>query len=403
MIKRVGLLFLSLLLLLTGCLGDKELEKEEKVVQEKGKKEEKAIITGEINTGEKYYRSIFPFEPGGARGVIRYGVDNRLDINEFEMGLMRVAQDTFNTDKYFFQEGQFLTESTVTNWLRRADDKPGKSKSDLDQTGLNQALSTKVDEKDAKYVDIMLEANKNKPKYLSYVLEHNYLVQSGDGKVKLGGVVIGLSFNSTFYYDVKKDSLIYPGEVKLERNKVRKEAQKIAGEVAGRLRTNPKLQDIPIVVALYQEEERDSVTPGNFFAAGVMKKGSNSISSWEEVDEDHILFPSDTASKKKRSDYEKFTAFKAKVQEYFPNFIGVIGKGFYKDGNLQRMTIEIPVQFRGKAEIISFTQFVATSALDDLPDVPVEVYIGSAVDQPEALIVKDETTKEEPFVHIYRK
>ena len=140
MMKRVGLLFLSTLLLLTGCWGGDELEKEEKIVQEKGKKDEKAIITGEINTGEKYYRSIFPFEPGGARGVIRYGVDNRLDINEFEMGLMRIAQDTFSTDKYFFQEGQILNEPTVTNWLKRADEEPGKSKSKLDQTGLNPKL-----------------------------------------------------------------------------------------------------------------------------------------------------------------------------------------------------------------------------------------------------------------------
>ncbi|KZE64775.1 hypothetical protein AWM68_08915 [Fictibacillus phosphorivorans] len=403
MMKRVGLLFLSTVLVLTGCLGKDELEKEEKVVQEKGKKEEKAIITGEINTGEKYYRSIFPFEPGGARGVIRFGVDNRLDINEFEMGLMRIAQDTFNTDKYFFQEGQFLNEPTVTNWLRRADEKPGKSKSEFEQEGLNPKLSANVDESDSAYVDKMLEANKNSPKYLSYVLEHNYLVQSGDGKVKLGGVVIGLSFNSTYYYNVNKDGLIYPGEIKLERAKVKQEAQKIAGQVASRLRTDPKLKDVPIVFALYQEEERDSVTPGNFFASGVVKKGSSSISSWEDVDEDYVLFPSDTASKKKRNDYEKFTTFKSKVQEYFPNFIGVIGKGFYKNGNLERMTIEIPVQFRGKAEIISFTQFVATSALGELPNVPVEVYIGSAVDQPEALIVKDQSTQEEPFVHIYRK
>ncbi|MCM3720178.1 CamS family sex pheromone protein [Fictibacillus phosphorivorans] len=403
MIKRVGLLFLSLLLVLTGCLGDDELEKEEKVVQEKGKKEEKAIITGEINTGEKYYRSIFPFEPGGARGVIRYGVDNRLDINEFEMGLMRVAQDTFNTDKYFFQEGQFLNEPTVTNWLRREDEKPGKSKSNLVQTGLNPKLGVEVSESDPDYVKKMQEANTNSPKYLSYVLEHNYLVQSGDGKVKLGGVVVGLSFNSTYYFDVKKDSLIYPGEVNLDREKVKKEAQKIAGEVASRLRQDSKLKDVPIVIALYQEEERDAVTPGNFFSAGVVKKGSNSVSSWEDIDEEYILFPSSTASKKVRSDYEKFTTFKTKVQEYFPNFIGVIGRGFYKEGNLERMTIEIPVQFRGKAEIISFTQFVATSALNELPNVPIEVYIGSAVDQPEALIVKDDTTQEEPFVHIYRK
>ncbi|MDR7074309.1 CamS family sex pheromone protein [Fictibacillus barbaricus] len=401
MIKRVSLLSLSLLLLLTGCFGKDELEKEEKVVQEKGKKDEKAIITGEINTGEKYYRSIFPFEPGGARGVIRYGVDNRLDINEFEMGLMRVAQETFSTDKYFFQEGQFLNESTVTNWLKRSNEKPNKSKSDFNQKGLNPALDSKIDENNIKGI---LEANKKDPKYLSYVLEHNYLVQSGDGKVKLGGVVVGLSFNSTYYYEARdKQGLIYPGQVKLDRSKVKDEAKKIAGEVASRLRSDPKLQDVPIVIAFYQEEERDSVTPGNFFGAGLVKKGSSSISSWEDVNEDYVLFPSSAASKNKRDDYEKFNTFKAKVQEYFPNFIGVIGRGFYKDGKLERMTVEIPVQFRGKAEIISFTQFVATSALGELPNVPIEVYINSAMDEPEALIVKDDTTQDEPFVHIYRK
>jgi protein involved in sex pheromone biosynthesis len=401
--KRVGLLFLSLGILLAGCMNDDELEKEKEVVQEKGKQDEKAIITGEIKTGDKYYRSIFPFEPGGARGLIRYGVDNRLDINEFEMGLMRVAQDHFSTDKYFFQEGQYLTESTVNNWLQRADEEPGKSKSKLDQKGLNPALGAKIDEKDPEYVKKILEAHKTKPKYLSYFLEQDYLVQSGDGKVKLGGVVIGLSFNSTYYYQARDDKgLIYPGQIKLERDKIKAEAQKIGEEVAGRLRQDSKLQDVPIVVALYQEEERDSVTPGNFFAAGVVKKGSSSISSWDEITEDYVLFPSDSAAKKKRTDYEKFNTFKAKVQEYFPNYIGVIGRGFYKDGNLERMTIEIPVQFRGKAEIISFTQFVATSALEELPEVPLEVYIGSATDQPEALIVKDDTTKE-PFVHIYRK
>jgi protein involved in sex pheromone biosynthesis len=397
--KRVGLLFLSLVILLAGCMNDDELEKEKEVVQEKGKENEKAIITGEIKTGDKYYRSIFPFEPGGARGLIRYGVDNRLDINEFEMGLMRVAQEHFSTDKYFFQEGQFLSESTVNNWLKRADENPGKSKSKMDQTGLNPALGAKK----AATVEQMLEAQKNKPKYLSYVLEHNYLVQSGDEKVKLGGIVIGLSFNSTFYYEARDEQkLIYPGQVKLDRAEVKKEAKKIAEEVAVRLRSDSKLQDVPVIIALYQEEERDSITPGSFFASGVMKKGSSSISSWDDIEEDYILFPSDKASKKKRNDFEKFTTFKAKVQEYFPNYIGVIGRGFYKDGNLDRLTIEIPVQFRGKAEIISFTQFVATSALGELPEVPVEIYIGSAVDQPEALIVKDGTEKE-PFVHIYRK
>ncbi|MFC0189972.1 CamS family sex pheromone protein [Fictibacillus aquaticus] len=400
MMKKISLLFLTLLIVLTGCLNDNKLEKEEEVVKKKGKKEEKAIITGEIKTGENYYRSIFPFEPGGARGLIRYGVDNRLDINEFEMGLMRVAQEKFSTDKYFFQEGQFLKESTVNNWLKRDDGKKEKLESgEMSQRGLNQPLGIKEEGSPVKEV---LKAHEKNPKYLSYVLEHNYLVQSGEGKVKLGGVVLGLSFNSTYYFEAKDDKgLIYPGEKKLDKSKVKEEAAKIAEKVAERLRTEKGLEDVPIMIALYQEEERDSVNPGNFFAVGTVSKGSGTISDWDQIDEKYYLFPSGAASKNKRNDYESFSNFKTEIQQYFPNYIGVIGNGLYVDGDLKRMTVEIPVQFRGKAEIISFTQFVTTRAMEKLPDVPIEIYIQSAVDQPEALIVKNEG-QEEPFVHIYR-
>ncbi|MFC7372491.1 CamS family sex pheromone protein [Fictibacillus iocasae] len=401
MMKKISLLFLTLLIVLTGCLNDNSLEKEEEVVKKKGKKEEKAIITGEIKTGENYYRSIFPFEPGGARGLIRYGVDNRLDINEFEMGLMRVAQEKFSTDKYFFQEGQYLTESTVNNWLKRDDGKKEKLESgEMSQRGMNPPLGMDENSTDVKAV---LKANEDNPKYLSYVLEHNYLVQSGEGKVKLGGLVIGLSFNSTYYFKAEdKERKIHPGEKKLDKDKVKQEAAKIAEKVAERLRTQKGLEDVPMLIALYQEEERDAVVPGHFFAVGTVSKGSGSINDWDQIDEKYYLFPSGAASKNKRNDFESFTNFKTEIQKYFPNYIGVIGNGLYVDGELKRLTIQIPVQFRGKAEIISFTQFVTTRALEKLPDVPIEIYIQSAVEQPEALIVKNEG-QEEPFVHIYRK
>ncbi|KSU81207.1 MULTISPECIES: CamS family sex pheromone protein [Fictibacillus] len=399
MIKRISLILLSSLLLLTGCLNRDKLQKEEEVVKKKGKTEEKAIITGEIKTGEKYYRSIVPFEPGGARGLIKYGVDNRLDINEFELGLMRIAQDDFSTDKYYYQEGQYLSSTTVNNWLKRADEKVEKnSKTDMTQKGLNPALGVK---KDAPYKQV-LDAEDKHPKYLSYVLEQNYLVQSGNDKVKLGGLVVGLSFNSTYYYKATDSSgLIYNGSKKLQASDVAQEARQMGQQVVKRLRQNSSLKNVPITIALYQEAEKESVTPGHFFAKAEAGAGSTQLGSWDKIDEKYYLFPSKEATANKRDDAEKFNNFKSKIQDYFPNYVGVIGKAHYHDGSLDRLDIDIPMQFQGKAEVISFTQYVTSSVMKELPNVPVTINIQSAVNEPEALIVRDDGSGE-PNVHIYR-
>ncbi|MDN4074876.1 CamS family sex pheromone protein [Fictibacillus terranigra] len=399
MIKRISLILISSLLILSGCMGKDKLQKEEEVVKKKGKTEEKAIITGEINTGEKYYRSIVPFEPGGARGLIKYGVDNRLDINEFELGLMRIAQDNFSTDKYYYQEGQYLSSTTVNNWLKRADEKTAKNnKTDMTQKGLNPALGVK---QDAPYKQVMAAEDKH-PKYLSYVLEQNYLVQSGNDKVKLGGVVVGLSFNSTYYYKaMDKAGLIYNGSKKLNASDVSREARKMGQQVIHRLRQNQALKNVPITIALYQEAEKESVTPGHFFATASAGAGSSQLGSWDKIDDRYYLFPSKDGTAAKRDDAEKFNNFKSKIQDYFPNYVGVIGKAHYRDGNMNRLDIDIPMQFQGKAEVISFTQYVTSSVMKELPTVPVTINIQSAVNKPEALIVRDDANSE-PFVHIYR-
>ncbi|MGC8074054.1 CamS family sex pheromone protein, partial [Salmonella enterica] len=43
---------------------------------------------------------------------------------------------------------------------------------------------------------------------------------------------------------------------------------------------------------------------------------------------------------------------------YFPNFVGVVGEGFYIDEELKKLTLEIPLEFYGKSEVTGFTQYV---------------------------------------------
>ena len=67
----------------------------------------------------------------------------------------------------------------------------------------------------------------------------------------------------------------------------------------------------------------------------------------------------------------------------------MIGRAFYAGDHLQKLSIDIPIQFYGKTEGIGFTQFVTGKVMEHFPDyISVEVNI-SSVSGTEALIVKE--------------
>ena len=107
--RKFSLLALSLVFLLSACAPN--FQKQNDAVQTKEKAKGKAIIPN-YNISDKYYRTILPFKPGEARGLVVNNINTRYDLNEFEMGLMRIAQKSFDTEKYFFQEGQEIKGKT---------------------------------------------------------------------------------------------------------------------------------------------------------------------------------------------------------------------------------------------------------------------------------------------------
>lgn len=401
--RKLSMVALSLVLLLTACAPN--FQKQEEVVQKKDDDTKEKAIIPKYKISDEYYRTIMPFEPGEARGMVVNNLNTRYDITEFETGLMRIAQNSFSTDKYVFKEGQYLDSSTVSAWLERymteeqvkAKEKELQSKEEnkkkkvtVKNIGLNPADSGKGD---------VHERNKKNPIYLAHILEHNYLVQAGEkGTYQLGGVSIGLALNSVHYYQEQAYGAVY--EKNIPRSVLEAEGKKIAQEVVSRLRGIKELRDVPITIGLFEQEGRSSVVPGNFFTYAEVSQGSSNIGSWKDVKEDYILFPSEKAEKEHRDDLTFFQNFKQDVEEYFPNFNGVVGKGFYLDGQLQEININIPIQFYGKAEAIGFTQYATGLVMEHFPNyVSVQVSISSVMGQ-EALIVK-KPDQDEPFVHIY--
>ncbi|WP_203364318.1 CamS family sex pheromone protein [Bacillus sp. REN10] len=385
---KIFLAALTASLLISGCAP--KLEKTEEIIKGDGKGE-KAIIPN-YQISEDFYRTLTPFKPGKARGLVVSNLNTRYDIVEFETGLMRIAQENFSPEKYLFQEGQMLDKETVQSWLERkytdAQLKEQKMKPE-ENVGLNPVDSGNGS---------VQERNEKSPIYLAHIMEHDYLTKTKENSLQLSGVVIGLALNSVHYYTKEKYGAQY--EHKISDEEIEREGKKIAEEVAKRIRTMKGIKDVPVTIALFKQQAQNSVVPGNFIAYTHLDEDEDTISEWEKVNEKYYLFPSPKAEEERRDDMTYFLNFKQDVEKYFKNYNGVIGKALYNGDELVSLSIEIPIQFYGKAEAIGFTQFVTGLTMDSFPAyTPIEVTITST-NGPEALIVK-KPNADKPYVHIY--
>lgn len=386
--KKWALVLTVSVLALTGC--KPTFENKDKAVQETEQGNEEEAIIPKYSISNDYYKVVMPFKTSQSRGLTVNKVDNRLDLDELESGLMRLSTNTFSTDSYFYQEGQYLDSTTIRSWLQRK-----YTKKQLKENKLTEAENVGLNPIDDEKGNLE-ERNEKNPLYLAHILEQNYLKKDKNGKLKLAGVSIALSMNSVHYFKQEND---YQREVEITPAQMKKQGEKMAAEVVKRLRSIKGLEKVPIVVGLFAEQPKNSLVSGHYFSTTEVKKDSTKLGDWEDVNEKYILFPSSAAEKNNRNDYTIFNNFKAEIQEYFPNYTGVIGNGYYIEDQLTELKIQMPVQFYGKAEIIGFTQYVAGLVMEHFPSyLKVDVTITSP-EGIEAIIVKKEKA-EEPFVNM---
>jgi protein involved in sex pheromone biosynthesis len=356
---------------LAGCLPKNEEEPE--VIEFE---EPSLVIAPSVQVEEKYYRGLLPFETSKTRGSLQTRLNRyRLDSERLELGLMEIAQDFFPLDTHLFREGQTIDNEDLSAWL--------KIKSDIDKLGLNPEDSSE--------------------RILLHLLEHNYRNLKGDS---LEGIVIGLSLAST--YTVERE--VEEGEEKVIRteklhytaDELRNHGARMADLVAERLRS--KVNNVPIVVALYQLEEENSLVPGNFLSVGYVEKDQNYISKWTAINETYFLFPSNALarfdSERSTTYYDDFNRFGEDVQTYFPNYVGTIGVGRFIDEQLVELTLTVTTEVASKTEVIQLTQFLGGKAVETFPkNAHLNIYVQS-VNQAQSIFVRP--VDGEPLMHIYR-
>jgi protein involved in sex pheromone biosynthesis len=356
---------------LVGCLPQKEQVPE--VIEFE---EPSLVIAPSVQVEEKYYRGLLPFLPSETRGSLQTRLNRyRLDSDRLELGLIEIAQGFFPLETHLFREGQTIDNDDLSMWL--------KVKSASEKLGLNpEGASERI---------------------LLHVLEHNYRNLQGDS---LEGIVVGLSLAST--YTVERE--VEEGEEKVIRteklhytaDELRNHGARMADIVAERIRS--EVNNVPIVVALYQLEEENSLVPGNFLSVGYVEKDENYISKWTAINETYFLFPSNALarfdSERSTTYYQDFSRFGEDVQTYFPNYVGTIGVGRFIDEQLVELTLKVTTEVASKTEVIQLTQFLGGSAVETFPEnAHLNIYVQS-VNQPQSIFVRP--VDGEPLMHIYR-
>lgn len=398
--KRTIILFISAILVLTAC-GNNDGKSKEQSNEKEQQKESGSVkeIATDKNVQGDNYRTILPFKESQARGLLQDNMANSYNGEDFENGLLDLSKSVFPTDDYLYQDGQYLDKDMINAFLNpkytkdevnKMDESDRKEKKANENLGLNPSHKGETDPE---------KIAEQSPAYLSNILEQDFYA-SGDTKgKKIKGMTIGLAMNSTYYYQKEKDGETYSKD--LDDKEIEKQGKQMAEELLSRIRENKDLKEIPIHFAIYKQSGENSIVPGEFIAGTTVEDGKTRINDWKDINQKTALLPSEEAGELDENLNSDFKQFNDNLQTYFNNFTQAVGTVKFDNKKAKQLSVDLPIDYYGKAETIGITQYVTEQAdkyFDGIDEYEIHIKDGN---NPKALISKTKDDKE-PQVHIYK-
>lgn len=331
--KLIVALVIGGCLLVSGC-GEKEDKKENK----------KITALESVNTGD--YRLAIPYEASDARQTHIQFNRSSYDVDALGEGLLRYSKEHFNPDNFYLQEGKLLDRNTLQSGLTFGD-KEGLlgSKSSDNPYGLNPEDGSQLPAEDG--VAIIAKAGSGGTIPVGDVFEINF-IQDLEEDADIKGIALAIVLNPNV------------NDANGTAHTISDENLKIYGEEAGRnlvayLKKQPEIgSNTPILVTLFKAESSDDTLPGAFFAKGF---GNGNVNQFEDVNENWIMFPGESAESTDSQLLSQFNVIKDAIHDFLPNDTAIIGKGFFVDNRISKMKMEILAQCKDYTEKMAIVQY----------------------------------------------
>lgn len=287
--------------------------------------------TSQLST--EYYSSYISdgtYQTNSASGITA-GASSQANAENLERGLYDLAKNIFSTEDYSLQEGQVIGEDQTLAYLT--------AQSDENPDGLNPSG----------YASTTMEGFE--PRYLNTLMEYNFVDQDGN----IAGISIGLGMNysDTFTSDSNSEEVEITSEERIEQGK------QMAETIVADIRENEAYADIPIHVAIFENEESGDLGGGTYTTDAVSSSG-NTFGDWSTYNQDFVVYNVDDAPNEE--DTVSFTRFRDRIQTFYPQLSGLSGVGYYQDNELQNVNIVINSQFDGYSEVIALSQQAISTA-----------------------------------------
>lgn len=381
------LLLLTGAMLLTACADDgvdtsQEIRTDVDIPVSDGEQ----TVTSSVGLNDVYYQSVIPYELSPSRGLTSSNMVSTYNIESFEAGLLEHSKEVFSVDDYYFREGQVFTNDIVRGYLSRSfseseidamSDEERESRGAFSNMGLNPSVQGETDEA------VIAE---NTPRYLSHILEQNYMVQNEEDEFELRGMTIGLALNSEHLYRRENSSSVQ--SVAINESDSIDFAEGAIVEILERLRANEMYDDVDILFAVYIQSGRYDIVPGKFVMTAFSPGGTDDIESFDSVEEEYELLPSTGETVVSDAINAEYRNFNTRLTEYFDNFSQTIGLARFRDNQFDQLNIEIPIDYTSRSEVVAMAQHVKDILLNSFDGVEIEVLISSA-HETYAVITKD--------------
>ncbi|QWU47245.1 MULTISPECIES: CamS family sex pheromone protein [Bacillus] len=334
--KKMALCIASLSLLLGAC-SNNTIEKKDEVVQ-KDTKEKSMIPRNAVS--KDYYRTVIPLKEQKVINTVNVKTNSKLDLAEYENGLMNIASKQFDTENYVLQLNQYIPEKTIDELV-----------------------------------------TKQEVPVLTNIIEQDYFGKQNSNELSLSGVVIGLSMSSS----VSNEEAISKGT-------------EVAKGLIEAINKNDKYNKSPITFAIFKQESTSSLKNGTYISSATVQKNETNLGNWDTIDEKSYSYPSQEFEGAHGEDNDKLKNFSKAMKAFSPgDYIPVNAKISYKQNKMDKLKMDIVVKYNGKSELMAFSQIAVQSMLEQFPkDAKVQLQIKSE-SKIEAVIIKEKNS-DKPFV-----